>query len=199
MFNPVVSSLRALQQASELKKVQRKLKCSRASLGSLSEATDVFDPERLKEIVGELAEQVKPIRKVADRQLDHLVMAVDGTLINTLVTISEATYLNDRNGQPRAAWRLHTHFDVDRHVPAKIDVTHGRNSGESDEKTVLRRNLQSDHCYLMDRWFADYSLFSDIHRAKSSYVCRIRDNSKLPRPSSHLSSLCFACCRREQN
>jgi hypothetical protein len=43
MFNPVVSSLRALQQASELKNVQRKLKCSRASLGSLLEATDGGD------------------------------------------------------------------------------------------------------------------------------------------------------------
>ena len=31
LFNPIVSSLRALQQASELKKVQRKLGCLRAS------------------------------------------------------------------------------------------------------------------------------------------------------------------------
>ena len=42
MFNPVVSSLRAIQQASELKKVQRKLGCGRASLGSLSESSRVF-------------------------------------------------------------------------------------------------------------------------------------------------------------
>jgi IS4 transposase len=43
LFNPVVSSLRAIQQATELKKVQKKLGCSRASLGSLSEATDMLD------------------------------------------------------------------------------------------------------------------------------------------------------------
>jgi hypothetical protein len=55
MFNPCVRTLRALQQASELRNVQRKLGCSRASLGSLSEATDVFEPERLREIIGELA------------------------------------------------------------------------------------------------------------------------------------------------
>ena len=36
LFNPIVTSLRSLQQASELKKVQRKLGCKRASLGSLS-------------------------------------------------------------------------------------------------------------------------------------------------------------------
>ena len=38
LFNPIVSSLRAVQQASELKKVQKKLGCERASLGSLSES-----------------------------------------------------------------------------------------------------------------------------------------------------------------
>jgi hypothetical protein len=41
LFNPVVVSLRALQQASELKKVQKKLGCARASLGSLSGGTKV--------------------------------------------------------------------------------------------------------------------------------------------------------------
>jgi hypothetical protein len=35
-------------------KVQQKLGCARAALGSLSEAASVFDPERLKEIVAEL-------------------------------------------------------------------------------------------------------------------------------------------------
>jgi hypothetical protein len=43
LFNPIVTSLRGLQQASELAKVQKKLGCSRAALGSLSEATTVFD------------------------------------------------------------------------------------------------------------------------------------------------------------
>ena len=36
-----------LQQASELKKVQKKRGCARASLGSLSESVAVFDSERL--------------------------------------------------------------------------------------------------------------------------------------------------------
>jgi hypothetical protein len=55
LFNPMVSSLRSLQQASELDKVQKRLGCGRASLGSLSEAASVFDPDRLKEIIKELS------------------------------------------------------------------------------------------------------------------------------------------------
>src|SRR3990170_4986355 len=61
LFNPIVTSLRGLQQASELRKVQRKLGCLRAGLGSLSEATDVFEPKRLKEIIAELGEQLQPV------------------------------------------------------------------------------------------------------------------------------------------
>ncbi|NJR20182.1 MAG: hypothetical protein HC777_00890 [Hyphomonadaceae bacterium] len=47
LFNPICSSLRAVQQASELPKVQKRLGCARAALGSLSEAATVFDSERL--------------------------------------------------------------------------------------------------------------------------------------------------------
>ena len=42
-FNPIVTSLRAIQQVSGLKKVQKVLGLRRTSLGSLSEASSVFD------------------------------------------------------------------------------------------------------------------------------------------------------------
>jgi len=177
LFNPCVRSLRALQQASELNNVQRKLGCSRSSLGSLSEATDVFDPERLRQIIGELAAEVKPSRDRSDDFVKHVVTAVDGSVVQTLSTIAEAAYLKTKNGDSRSAWRLHTHFDVDRGVPTRIDVTSGKNGGKTDEKAVLRSNLQPDHCYLMDRWYAQFTLFNEIHQLGSSYVCRIRDNS----------------------
>src|SRR3989337_2466600 len=82
LFNPVVRSLRAIQQASQLRNVQRKLGCLRASLGSLSEATDVFEPERLEEIIAELGEQLQPV--ASDPRLHdvrHVVTLVDGTLL----------------------------------------------------------------------------------------------------------------------
>ncbi len=177
LFNPIVTSLRALQQASELKKVQRKLGCSRSSLGSLSEATEVFEPELLREIIGELAEQLKPIQKVGRGHIDHVLTAVDGSVVKTLSTIAQAAYLKNCHGDSKSAWRLHTHFDIDRGVPVRIDVTGGLNSGKSDEKNVLRKALQADHCYVLDRWYAQFKLFNEINAIGSSYVCRLRDNS----------------------
>ena len=81
LFNPIVKSLRGLQQASELAKVQKKLGCPRASLGSLSEATAVFDAARLQEIVAELAAELQPLGRDARlRDVPGALTAVDGTL-----------------------------------------------------------------------------------------------------------------------
>lgn len=179
LFNPVLTSLRALQQASTLKNVQRKLGCARASLGSLSEAVEVFDPERLCGIIESLAADVKPVRDVRRGHLTQALTAVDGSVVKTLKTIAEAAFMNDKNGCSHSGWRLHTHFDIDRHIPTRIEVSPDSNSGHHDEKNRLRNALQADHCYVMDRWYAQFTLWNDIVAAGSSYACRIRDNSNL--------------------
>jgi len=179
LFNPIVTSLRGIQQASELKKVQKKLGCPRASLGSLSEAVEVFDPEPVKQIASELAKQLQPLQN--DRQfpdVKHLVTAVDGSVVKTLARIVEAAYLRSpTDGQSKIAWRLHTHFDVERGLPVRIDVTGAGGGGENDERAVMRKTLQADRCYVMDRGYAQFSLFNAIVAADSSYVYRVRDNS----------------------
>jgi hypothetical protein len=179
LFNPVLRSLRSLQQASTLENVQRKLGCARASLGSLSEAVEVFDPERLCGIIESLAAEVKPVRDVRRGHFAQTLTAVDGSVVKTLKTIAEAAFMNDKNGGSHSGWRLHTHFDIDRHVPTRIEVSAGSNSGHNDEKNRLRAALQPDHCYVMDRWYGQFTLWNDIVAARSSYVCRIRDNSQL--------------------
>ena len=60
-FNPIVTSLRAIQQVSKLQKVQRLLGCARAALGSLSEAARVFDANLLLGIIGDPADSLKPL------------------------------------------------------------------------------------------------------------------------------------------
>jgi hypothetical protein len=178
MFNPIVSSLRAIRQASELKNVQRKLGCARASLGSLSESARVFDPALLEGVVAELGEQLMPIaRDPKLAEVKHLVTLVDGTLLKALTRITQAMWLTSRTGTAHHAWRLHTHFELDKHAPSRMELTLGRNSGASDERAVLKRSLQPDRCYVMDRGYAQFTLFNAIHAADSSYVCRVRDNS----------------------
>jgi Transposase DDE domain len=176
MFNPVVKSLRGLQQASELKNVQKKLGCPRTSLGSLSESVSVFDPEPLKEIIAELGEQLQPIgRDPRLKDIRNTAMLVDGTVLAILPHLTEAS-LMPTHADGRVKWKLHTHFEVDRFVPRRIDVT-PEGGGENDERSVLERTIESDRTYVMDRGYAKFALFNRIVTAHSSYVCRIRDNS----------------------
>src|SRR6266581_4416005 len=179
LFNPIVTSLRGIQQASELKNVQKKLGCPRTSLGSLSEATLVFDPEPVKQIAAELAGQLEPLAQERScPEVKHLLTVVDGTVVRTLSRIVEAAFLRSSStGASFSAWRLHTHFEVDRGLPVRIDVTGANNSGPNDERAVLRQALQPDRCYLLDRGYAQFSVFKGIVAAGSSYVCRVRDNS----------------------
>jgi hypothetical protein len=180
LFNPIVSSLRAIQQASELKKVQKLLGCSRASLGSLSEATTVFDPERLVEIIGELAAQLQPLhRDKRLKDLQHTLTLVDGSLLSALPKMAKAMLLKEQTGNGLVKWRLHTQFEVDRHIPLSMELTEGSGKGDADERAVLQRQLQPDRCYAMDRGYAKFDLFNAIHAKGSSYVCRIRDNSHI--------------------
>lgn len=179
LFNPTIRSLRSLQQASLLEKVQRKLGCGRTSLGSLSEAVEIFEPERLCGIIESLSAKVKPVRDIRQGHFKHTLTAVDGSVVKTLKSIAEAAFMNDKNGGSHSGWRLHTHFDIDRHVPTRIDVTPGSNSGKNDEKNRLKNVIKPDHCYIMDRWYAQFTLWNEIVAKDSSYVCRIRDNSRL--------------------
>jgi hypothetical protein len=178
MFSPVVDSLRSIQRVSELRKVQRLLGCGRASLGSLSESVRIFDPELLQDIISELAADLQPhARDPRLAELRQTITLVDGTLLPALTRVAEAMWLTTRTGTAHHAWRLHTQFHLDRHVPQRMDLTAGKNSGESDEKTVLREHLAADHVYVLDRWYAQFKLFDDIVAKGSSYVCRVRDNS----------------------
>lgn len=179
LFNPVVRSLRAIQQASQLRNVQRKLGCLRASLGSLSEAKEVFQPERLKEIIAELGEQLQPIARDPRLQdVQHTLTLVDGTLLKGLPVLVRAALPDPRTAKLDAKFRLHTHFDLERSVPIRIDVTEGISRGEADERAVLAKALESGRCYVKDRGYAKFQLFNQIVAAGSSYVCRLRDNSR---------------------
>jgi len=169
-FNPIVTSLRGLEQASELKKVQKKLHCARASLGSLSEAAAVFDPDLLVGIIGELAERLQPLKHDARLdQIDGIITLVDGTLLPALPKLAEAMWLDEKH----KAFKGHAQFELLKGVPTRIDVT----DANASERKQLAASLLPGRVYVMDRGYAAFWLFQTIIEAHSSFVCRIRDNS----------------------
>ena len=169
MFNPICTSLRSLQQASELQKVQKKLGVCRASLGSLSEAATVFDSQQMVEVIAELGRELQPIG-VHDKfkDLPGILTAVDGTLLKALPNITWALWIDEQH----KAVKNHIHFEILKGVPVAATLT----EGNGNEKDVLAAHLQAGRIYVIDRGYAKYELLQQIRDACSSFVCRIRDN-----------------------
>lgn len=168
-FNPILTSLRGIQQASTLGKVQKRLGCPRTSLGSLSEASRVFDAESLRVIVGELAAKASPL--LAGQQAEALrgLTAVDGTVLRALPQMAWALWQDEHH---RAA-KMHLHFDVLKGVPLDATLT----PAASSEPEQLRTSVQAERLYVIDRGYASYQLFRDILDAGSSFIGRVKDNT----------------------
>jgi len=177
MFSPILTSMRALQQASELDKVRKKLGVGRASLGSLSESVSVFDPEPLKQIAAELADQIPQPGQGRFDSIGKTMTAVDGSVVDTIVRVARLAWLPKAGGKMNCGYRLHTQFEIFRGTVSRVDVTGSKPKGEADERAVMANTVEADRCYLMDRGYAKFTLWNDIHAAVSSYVCRVRDNS----------------------
>jgi hypothetical protein len=168
-FSPVLTSLRGLQQATTLTKVQTRLGLTRTSRGALSEAATVFDPQRLRPILRDLARPARPV--VHGREADALagLTAVDGTILNALPKMAWALWMDPEH---RAA-KVHLHFDVLKGVPCDATVT----AAASSELTQLQAGLQAGRLYVIDRGYAGYWLFRSILDAGSSFIGRLKEDA----------------------
>jgi Transposase DDE domain len=168
-FSPIVASLRGLQQASALEKVQQRLGVRRTSLGSLSEAAQVFDAPLLHDVIAELGARLAPAMPVAEQAaLQHLT-AIDGSLLPALPKMAWALW---QDAQHRAA-KMHVAFEVWRQVPVGVTVT----AGNAPERTELRRLVRPGGFYVMDRGYADYALFQELHDLPCSFLVRVQYNA----------------------
>jgi len=168
-FNPIINSLRGIQQASTLDKVQRLMGVNRVSRGSLSEASRVFDPELLHAIIGDLAAQAVPLIHGKEAEALRGLTAVDGSLLPALPKMAWALWKDE---QHRAA-KMHLHFDVLKGIPTHVSVTTANDS----ERDQLRASLKPGGFYVIDRGYRDWAFFQEIVDAGASIVGRVQDNT----------------------
>lgn len=167
-FNPVLDSLTALQQATDLEKVQKYLGISRVSKGTLSEAGSIFDPTHLEAIIRELAKQAVPLTKGRDAEILRGLTAVDGSIFTLICKAFWALWQDKKH----RGVKLHLHFSVFESVPLQATVT----PAASSETAQLKATLAPGLLYVVDRGYQDYSLYRAILDAKSSFIGRVKDN-----------------------
>lgn len=169
-FNPTLTSLKALQKATGLENVQRWLGLKKSvSIGSLSEAARVFDPELLRGLLLDLAAQVAPEALPEDREALRHLTAVDGTLLPVLPKLAHALW----GDAGKLSAKLHLHFEVGRAVPVEATITPAAES----EITQLKGTLQAGRVYVTDRGYASYRLLTAILAAGSSFVARLKQDA----------------------
>jgi Transposase DDE domain len=183
-WNPLIGSVHDLQQVVALPRVAKALGIKRFSAGSFSESVRIFEPERLKPIIRELAAELPAA--ALDKRLGEFKQAltlVDGTVVRGLSRLVHSAvgingrYTTTRSGTAIYGWRLHVQLDLQTCLPHRLKRTGARNGAEQREASVLRADLEAGRCYVCDGGYADYSLFDDIDKAQSSYVIRAAENS----------------------
>jgi hypothetical protein len=168
-FTPALTSLRALQQATNWDRTRRKLGIRRASLGSLSEAASVFDAELLQGVLRELAKQAIPLCDPREAEALRELTAVDGSIFTALPRMAWALW---EDAEHRGV-KLHLHFDVLRGIPRRAAVT----PAACSEPARLEADLEPGRLYVLDRGYADYELFARILAVGSSLVARVKDTT----------------------
>lgn len=168
-FNPSIKSLRALQNTTNWEKTRQKLGVRRTSLGSLSEASSVFDAGLVRPIIAELAAQALPLKRGREAEALQGLTAVDGSVFAALPRMAWALW----EDATHRGVKLHLHFDVLKGVPCEATLT----PAACSEPAELARTLQPGRLYVVDRGYASYELFAQVVQAKSSLVGRVKDST----------------------
>jgi hypothetical protein len=175
-FTPPVTSLRGIQQVSELTKGQERWGVPRIALSTLSEASTVFDAAPLPDVISELALQAwtqaphgHPVLGDREQELLGDLVAIDGSLLPALPRMVWALWQDD---QHRAAKRPGA-FAALRQVPVGVTVT----AGNSSEREQTRQVVQPGGFYVCDRGDVDYELFAQWHALPCSFIVRVQNNA----------------------
>jgi len=174
LVNPVVHTLRALSAASQLERVQEEICTRPASLGSLSEAQHLVDPQLLEKLVDSLSRQIQGPTPKDPRQAWQVWLARDSSIFQATSRMFWAQYGAGKAGQPNHAVRFHVSFHLWEDKPTQLAVT----PGKVCERKVWREQLQPGAMYVGDRYFAeDYKMFARLEESGCRFVLRLRDEA----------------------
>jgi hypothetical protein len=167
-FNPSLTAMRSMQNASNWERVRKQLGIPQVSLGSLSEAPQVFDPALVRPIFKELAAIARPHLKGREAEALANLTAVDGSVFAALPRMAWALWMDAEH----RGVKLHLQFHVAKQLPDDAQLT----PAACSEPAALAAMLQPGRLYVCDRGYASFDLFRKILDAGSSLVVRVKDD-----------------------
>ena len=178
LLNPVAKTLRGLQEASKIKKVQTDVCTRPVSLGSMSEVQHLVDLNLLERVFEELSGQLCSSREAEFTGKSKEVekwLAHDSSVWSALPRMAWALYGGGRNGSAKAV-SLNLSFHVGADAPARASITEARKC----ERAALREILKPGAAYVGDRYYGiDYAFFEELQQQGCSYCIRLRDTAEI--------------------
>lgn len=176
LFNPVVTSMRALCLATKLDRVSAMLDHKGpVAISGFSDAQHVFAPEILEPVLRELlAESLA--RQTGPFQSGHIspetIRIFDSTVWKVVTRMKWAQWRHQHCQQN--AVRLHVKLRFSDDQPADFRVTEGKTC----ERAAMRQMLRPGEFYLGDRNYgADFALFDELEALGCGYVLRLRNEA----------------------
>jgi hypothetical protein len=178
-FNPVLRSLRTLEDASQSPLLQDCLEVERACKSTLSDANACLDPKLLEPVIADLRSKLPHLPR-ADGQLNQLLsrsIAVDGSLFSVAGNVAWAL-------RKRKPWskdtddrfvRLDLQYCCSRGVIEGLEI----NGKGTSETTAFRRHIEPGKLYIADRGIFSFKCVQELQSAKADCVLRIKTSQRL--------------------
>lgn len=175
-FNPLVASLRRLDDFFELPEVRRRLQTPRLPKSTLSDAQRLLDPQLLLPVIAELNAKLQLTPKLPRLdQLTQQLLAVDGSFFAVAPRIAWAVYNKPRAAAAETPGPGHVRIDVQLDVQQGMPVFVGPiTNGQVLEAEQLRQAIQPNTFYLLDAAYHMYRLLAEICQHNSDFLVRIR-------------------------
>lgn len=177
LFNPVVTSMRALCATSTLPQVQRLIGHGVVGLSRFSDAQEVFSPQILQPVLGQLLRE-SALREIISAKFGRVtaqaVRIVDSTVWKVVPRMRWAQWRHQHVEQK--ALRLHVKLRLADLQPASATVT----TGKTCERVVLRASAEAGEFYIGDRYYGgDYTVFEHLRAQGCGFVLRVRNDARL--------------------
>ena len=179
-FNPVLRSLRCIEDASRLPGVNRFLDVGAVCRSTLSDANALFDPDLLLPLIADLRRRLPNLRQ-QDAELAQLLerlVAVDGSFFRLAADVAWAVHSSNqyRPGPGMGTCRLNCQFCLGRGTPVGVSVNGSDGVGEG---TAAAKFVEPGRIYLFDSGVVSFGYLSAILAAGSNFLCNLAAGVKL--------------------
>jgi hypothetical protein len=183
-YNPVVRSLRTIEDFSKSRQAQKHLSIRRICKSTLADFHQLADPSRLEPILDALRSELARKGALSGRptELEAILkrtVAVDGTFLPALSDVAWAVCSRNQHRQTHKA-RIDFQLNVHSFLPELVVIPEPKQS----ESTTASQHIQAGFLYLYDRGFSSYELINSHYepdpeaefgwRDKAQFVIRYK-------------------------